>query len=59
MRMFRGTNNLRKWKKLRPRYMGLYVITEKDHDCNILVGLKQELADFLNVFSHFSIAQGG
>lgn len=54
MRTFRGTNDLRKLKKLRPRYMGPYVITERIGAVAYRLNLPQELADFHNVF-HISV----
>ena len=54
MRTFRGTNDLRKLKKIRPRYLGPEVITERIGAVAYRLDLPQELADFHNVF-HISV----
>uniref|UniRef100_A0A1J3GIM6 RNA-directed DNA polymerase n=1 Tax=Noccaea caerulescens TaxID=107243 RepID=A0A1J3GIM6_NOCCA len=54
MRTFRGNDRTRKLKKLKPRYMGPYVITERVGAVAYRLELPQELSDFHNVF-HVSV----
>ena len=54
MRTFRGADSYRKLKKLKPRFMGPYVITERIGEVAYKLKLPSELADFHDVF-HVSV----
>ena len=54
MRTFRGSDPNRKLKKLRPRYMGPYVIKERIGAVAYRLVLPPELSDFHDVF-HISV----
>ncbi|XP_018473931.2 uncharacterized protein LOC108845173 [Raphanus sativus] len=54
MRTFRGSDPNRKLKKLRPRYMGPYVITERIGAVAYRLALPVALSDFHDVF-HVSV----